>query len=201
MKPLLLTAVATVALLTASCAPAAPTAAGSPAATPASSDLPALREEYGLPDCPDTDLAAEPVPGGLPATDLQCLGSDTRVNLAGLPRTPTIVNLWAQWCGPCREEAPFLRHGLAELGDDVSFLGVNYNDPQPDWAIEFAGLVGWYYPHVMDQDKTLRADLRVPGIPTTYFVDAEGRIAGMHAGPLESTEQLVGLAQDYLGVS
>ncbi|AQX17269.1 hypothetical protein BCR15_12080 [Tessaracoccus lapidicaptus] len=152
-----------------------------------------------MPDCPATDAAAAPVAGGLPQTALPCLGGDTTVNLAGLPRTPTIINLWAQWCGPCREEAPFLREGLAEL-DGVSFVGVNYNDPKPDWAVEFAGLVGWVYPHVMDQDKTLQVPLRVPGLPTTYFVDADGRITGVHAGPLESIEQLRELATTYLGV-
>lgn len=184
----------------AACSPASdPSAAPAETAATAPADLAALRERFGLPGCPATDAAAAPIPGGLPQTALPCLGGDTVVNLAGLPRTPTIVNLWAQWCGPCREEAPFLREGLAEL-DGVSFVGVNYNDPKPDWAVEFAGLVGWFYPHVMDQDKTLQVPLRVPGLPTTYFVDADGRIAGVHAGPLESTEQLRGLATTYLGV-
>lgn len=197
-------AVALAVVALAACSPAAsgPSAdsvAPAETAATAPADLAALREQFGLPDCPATDAAAAPVAGGLPQTALPCLGGDTTVNLAGLPRTPTIINLWAQWCGPCREEAPFLREGLAEL-DGVSFVGVNYNDPKPDWAVEFAGLVGWVYPHVMDQDKTLQVPLRVPGLPTTYFVDADGRITGVHAGPLESTEQLRELATTYLGV-
>ena len=102
---------------------------GTPSATVVTpADLAALAERYGLPDCPETDPDAPAVDGGLPRTDLACLGSGTRVHLAGLPRTPTIVNVWAQWCEPCREEAAFLREGLAEL-DGVSFVGINYNDP------------------------------------------------------------------------
>lgn len=200
MKSLRLAAAVAASLLVTSCMAATPS---QPSASSAgqSADLAALRAQYGLPDCPVTDPDAEAVDGGLPVTDLQCLGSDVRVNLAGLPRTPTIVNLWAQWCGPCREESPYLREGLARLGDSVTFIGVNYNDPQTDWAIEFAGLVGWTYPHIVDQDKVLQADLRVAGIPTTYFVDTDGRIAGVHAGPFESTDQLVELAGEYLGVS
>ncbi|HMQ67063.1 MAG TPA: TlpA disulfide reductase family protein [Arachnia sp.] len=172
---------------------------GTPSTTVAApADLAALAEQYRLPDCPETDPDAPAVDGGLPQTGLACLGSGKKVNLAGLARTPTIVNVWAQWCDPCREEATFLREGLAEI-DGVSFVGVNYNDPQPDWAIEFAGLVGWFYPHVVDQDKELRVPLRVTGIPTTLFVAADGTIAGMHAGPLESTAQLKELAAEYLG--
>lgn len=163
-------------------------------------DLGELRTQFGLPECPSTDATAESVDGGLPQTDLRCLGTSQRVNLAGLPREATIVNVWAQWCGPCREESPFLREGLAEL-DDVSFLGIDYNDPLPDWAIEFAGLVGWLYPHVMDQDKELQVPLKVPGVPSTYFVAEDGTIAYVHPGAFESTEQLKDMAAEHLGVS
>lgn len=176
-----------------------PSAEPAPPSTPPP-DLAALRVQYGLPDCPDTDPSAEQIDGGLPRTDLQCLGSDKRVNLAGLERTPTIVNVWAQWCGPCREESPFLREALGKL-DGVNFVGIDYNDPLPDWAIEFAGLVGWVYPHVMDQDKEMQVPLKVPGIPSTYFVAADGTIAYVHAGPFESTQQLTDLAAEHLGVS
>ena len=186
------------AALLAACTPSAEPTPEAPSTPPP--DLAALRVGYGLPDCPDTDPAAEQIDGGLPRTDLSCLGSDKRVNLAGLARKPTIVNVWAQWCGPCREESPFLREGLAEL-DDVSFLGIDYNDPLPDWAIEFAGLVGWLYPHVMDQDKELQVPLKVPGVPSTYFVAEDGTIAYVHPGAFESTEQLKDMAAEHLGVS
>lgn len=203
MRHLRVLPAAALAVVLTACSPAAdpgmPPASTAPAPTTLA-ELSALRVRFGLPDCPATSPATGPVAGGLPQTELRCLGSDAVVNLAGLPRTPTIVNLWAQWCGPCREEAPILREGLAEL-DGVAFVGVNYNDPKPDWAIEFAGLVGWRYPHVMDRDKTLQSSLRVPGLPTTYFVGADGRITGVHAGPLESAQQLRDLAVQYLGVS
>lgn len=195
-------ALAAIALLGA-CTPAdtPPAATASPAgASTEAVDLIALREQYGLPDCPETDLDAHAVEGGLPQTELGCLGSSRSVNLAGLPRVPTVINVWAQWCGPCREESPFLREASGEL-TEVSFLGINYNDPLPDWAIEFAGLAGWYYPHVVDQDKTLQLPLRIPGIPATYFVDETGRVAGVHAGAFESTEQVRQLVAQYLGTS
>ncbi len=196
-KSLLVAAAAT--LLLAACAPSIPT--GMPASPPVPQQrLEELRVGYGLPDCPETDPDAEQVDGGLPRTALLCLGSDTVVNLAGLPREPMIINLWAQWCAPCRQEAPYLRAALADM-EGVGFLGINYDDDKPDWALEFADLVGWRYPHVMDQTKSLQGPLRVPGLPTTIFVTADGRIAGVHPGVLESEQQLRDLAHEYLGVS
>ncbi len=198
MRQLLLPALLTVALAT-GCSTASTASPGqTPSTAPA--DLAALAEQYGLQACPETDPDAVAVDGGLPATALSCLDGSTTVNLAGLPRTPTIINFWAQWCGPCRVESPFLREAAAQL-EGVSFLGVDYDDPQPDWAIEFASLAGFAWPHVMDPDRSLRAELSIAGIPTTFFVGADGRIAGVHAGQLESTEQLLDLAEKYLEVS
>ena len=178
-------------------APELPATSASPTQAP---DLPALRVQYELPACPTTDLDEPAVEGGLPQTELPCIGEGDPVNLAGLPREPMVVNIWAQWCGPCREESPFLREAFQEA-NDVRFVGINYQDPQEDWAIEFAGLVGWRYPHVVDVEKTLQGPLQVPGLPVTLFVDAEGVIAGRHVGPVTSTEQLQDLMVEHLGTS
>ncbi|MCC2594377.1 TlpA family protein disulfide reductase [Tessaracoccus sp. OS52] len=189
-------------LILAGCAaPAGPAAAPAPSApAPAESDvdLQQLRLRYGLPDCPTTDPAAEAVEGGLPQTALPCLGSDVVVNLAGLERRPMVVNFWAQWCGPCREEAPFLRELSAER-TDVGFLGINYNDPQADWAIEFAGLVEWDYPQVQDMDKSLQASVGIPGLPVTVFVDENGVIVDRHIGVLESKADLAAAIDENFG--
>ncbi|MGO1384634.1 MAG: redoxin domain-containing protein [Arachnia sp.] len=162
-------------------------------------DLNALRQQYGLPECPDTDPAAESVQDGLPRTELACLGTDQVVNLAGLPREPMVLNFWAQWCAPCRQEAPYLREAF-QLQSDVAFVGINYQDPQPDWALEFAALAEWNYPHIQDMERTLQTSLKVPGLPVTLFVSANGEVAARHVGGLESTEQLLGLIDEHLGL-
>lgn len=193
MKAQFVTLVAA-ALCVAGCVSSVPSPASSPSS---SSDLRVLREQYGVPDCPTSDPDAQPVGDGLPRTALPCLGSDKVVNLAGLPRKPMVINLWAQWCAPCREESPFLRD-VATKRDDVAFLGINYNDPKPDWALEFASVVQWPYPHVQDMDKELRAELTVPGIPMTLFVDAAGHVVYTHPGVLKSSAQLEQLIEEHL---
>lgn len=183
--------------------PTAPRTPARPTAVASASDpaLVAARKAAGIADCPASDLTIPALTGGLPALVLDCLGSDARVNLAGLRGTPMVVNLWAQWCPPCRAEAPFLREASQRLGDRVLFLGVDYDDPKPDWALEFAGLVGWRYPHVVDPTRSLAGPLRVQGIPVTVFVDAGGTVVYRHTGPVSSTAELEGLIARYLGVS
>lgn len=184
------------ALAVTACAGPEPAPPSSPEAG-ATVDLNALRLQFDLPECPDTDPDAVQVSDGLPKTALPCLGTDQLVNLAGLPREPMVVNFWAQWCGPCREESLFLTEA-AEAEDSITFVGINYQDPQPDWAIEFAGLVGWKYPHVQDMERSLQTSLKVPGLPVTLFVAADGRVVGRHLGGIKSTEELRELIHEHL---
>lgn len=177
-----------------------PTGAGAvtPAARP--SDLAAQREAAGIADCPTTPLEAEPVEGGLPDLVLTCLGSQRQVNLAAL-RGPMVINLWAQWCAPCRVEAPFLREFAELAGDQVVVLGIDYADPDPSVALEFAQYVGWTHAHLSDPLKQTSGPLQISGIPVTLFVAADGTIAYRHTGELASTDQVRELAAQYLGVT
>ncbi|WP_185975846.1 TlpA family protein disulfide reductase [Tessaracoccus rhinocerotis] len=185
------------ALLVAGCATTGPQETAPP---PSSAELQQLREDFAIPDCPVTAPDAEPVDRGLPRTQLPCLGSDVTVNLAGLERRPTVVNFWAQWCGPCREEAPFLRD-VSQAAEEVAFVGVNFDDPEPAWALEFAGLAEWRYPHVADPEGTLRSQLGVPGLPMTLFVDETGAIVEHHFGVIESEEELEAAIAEHFGIS
>lgn len=202
------------ALVLAGCAPAAPavirTVPAPPAsasapptpATPGADDLVALREKAGLPDCP---VVAGPPPApladGLPDLTLDCLGSDRTLNLASLRGTPLVINLWAQWCPPCRAESPHLRDFAARADGTVLMLGIDYGDPQPDWAIEFAALAGWTWPHVVDPERRTASALRVPGIPMTLLVDADGRVVHRFSGAFSSTQELADLVAEHLGVT
>lgn len=184
MRAPLVVGFAALAVALAGCAPGA--AARASGADPA---LVAARKAAGIADCPvSTDAAV--LPDGLPDLTLDCLGGDAHVRLAGLRGRPLVVNLWAQWCAPCRAEARYLAEYSRKPAEGVQLLGINYDDPQPELALEFAHLMGWTYPQLADPQKAGVTPLRVPGIPLTLLVDAEGRVAARHNGPFRSTADL-----------
>lgn len=150
-----------------------------------------------LVDCPATP-SKPPVANGLPDVSLPCLGNGPGIRLADL-RGPLVVNVWAQWCGPCREEAPYLAT-LAKSGK-VKMLGIDYDDPRPELAVKFAGAEGLAYPHLVDTDKSIQRALKVGGPPLTVFVDGNGAVAYVHRGVLTSQQQLDQLLKDKLGVT
>jgi cytochrome c biogenesis protein CcmG/thiol:disulfide interchange protein DsbE len=147
--------------------------------------------------CPSTP-SKPPASNGLPDVSLPCLGEGPDIRLADL-RGPLVVNVWAQWCGPCREEAPYLA-ALAKSGK-VRMLGIDYADPRPELAVRFAADEGLAYPHLVDQDKTIQQALKIGGPPLTAFVDSDGAVAYVHRGVLTSQEQLDQLVKDKLGVT
>lgn len=177
--------------------PSASVAPAPPRAT--SSALAPAKKAAGIESCPSTS-PAEPVDGGLPDITLGCLGGGRPVDLAALRGTPTVINIWAQWCGPCREEAPFLAAVSASAQGKVRFLGIDYVDTRPKLAIEFARQAGWHYPQLVDGNGKLRVPLKMVGPPMTLFVDADGTVAGTHAGPFTSQQQLRHQIREYLGV-
>ncbi|MGI3782895.1 MAG: TlpA family protein disulfide reductase, partial [Janthinobacterium lividum] len=71
----------------------------------------------------------------------------------------------------------------------------------PDAAVAFAGAAGWTYPQLYDADLVFRTKLQVMALPVTFFVRADGTVAGRHAGPFTSSQQLADLSQQYLGVA
>ena len=154
---------------------------------------------YVLPECPRLP-AAKPVDGGLPDLRLPCLGGGPSVNLADLRGTPTVLNVWAAWCEICNEEMPVLAAGMRRAGERVRFFGVHYNAAEEygeqsaaDFGVPFASV------HDEDGDRVARG-LRVAGPPQTFFVTADGKVAGRKIGAIQSQAELDRLVQRYLGV-
>lgn len=171
------------------------------AATPVSAEeLLEQRTTLGIPECPASDPDVDALADGLPDITLSCIGGDSSVRLAGLRGRPMVINLWAQWCDPCLREAPYLAEFAANAPEDVLMLGIDFNDPLPAEALDFAGESGWTWPQLVDPDKQLQGPLNLVGTPTTLFVTAEGEIAYHHVGEFISTDEIIGLAREHLGV-
>lgn len=163
-------------------------------------DTPELRAQKaaaGIDDCPTLNAAQGR--GSLPDVTLPCLGGGPAVDLADV-RGPAVVNLWATYCGPCRAEAPIFQAAHEQLGKKVRMIGVDYQEPQPGKAIAFADELGLTYPMLSDPYADLKADLRVPGLPVTILVDADGQIAYSKPGPIDSEQELADLLEQHLGI-
>jgi thiol-disulfide isomerase/thioredoxin len=146
-----------------------------------------------LTPCPATP-SKPPVTNSLPDVSLPCLGHGPDVRLADL-RGPLVINVWAQWCGPCRDEAPYLAE-LAKAGT-VKMLGIDYDDPRPELAVKFATDEGLTYPHLVDRDKAIQRALKIGGPPLTAFIDSDGAVAFVHRGVLTSQHQLDQLVEEH----
>ena len=118
-----------------------------------------------------------------PAFTLKTVGTGEPVSLAALRGRPVVVNFWATWCVPCYEEHAALVAAAREAGDGVQFLGVIYED-EPGQVDDFLTRQGRAYPSLMDEEGKTAMAYGVYGVPETFFVDAQGRIAAKYTGPL-----------------
>ncbi|MDT9594738.1 TlpA disulfide reductase family protein [Nocardioides zeae] len=205
---------AALALLLGACAPstvsedpgdggAAPEGTQPPAAGDVAVDTPqlrGLRDDAGVEACVPGE--AEPGSGGLPELALPCLGGGETVDLSTL-RGPMVVNVWASWCGPCREEMPVFQEFHETYGDQVAVLGVDFDDARPEAALELMAETGATYPSLADpgrqmaQQQSLAPALRA--LPVTILLDADGQVASAQAIAVDDLDELVGLVEENLG--
>lgn len=142
-------------------------------------------------------------PTTMPDVTLAGFDGGEAVDLAEL-RGPVLVNLWASWCGPCREEMPLLEEFHQRYGDQVAVLGIDYQDAQPGKAAELVADSGVTYPLVADPDGSVNGEGAFPnlrGLPFWAVVDEDGTVTHLEAGEVDSLDEIVALAEDHLGVS
>jgi cytochrome c biogenesis protein CcmG, thiol:disulfide interchange protein DsbE len=119
-----------------------------------------------------------------PTATLPVLGSDGTRSLSSFRGRVVVLNVFASWCGPCRTEAPMLAEAAPELARrGATVVGVTYDDTEPD-ALAFVRRYGLRYPVLRDVDQDVGKDLAVKGVPETFVLDRQGRIAALRRGPV-----------------
>ena len=113
-------------------------------------------------------------------------GKDS-ISLASLRGKPVLVNFWATWCTPCTQEMPMLEAAHNKWGSKVQFVGIDRQDYKPD-ALAFAQRTHVTYPLASDPDATLDGSYRLRGMPTSVFIDRDGRIVQRVTGPLTKAQ-------------
>ena len=128
-------------------------------------------------------IAAAPAQAPVPAPDFSLAARDGgSVQLSSLRGQVVMINFWATWCGPCRQEMPLLEqlHAKYEpLG--FTLLGVNV---EPDSAAATTWLKGVpvTFPILFDTKNAVAEQFGVMGMPSSVFVDREGRVRYVHRG-------------------
>ncbi|HEV2087204.1 MAG TPA: TlpA disulfide reductase family protein, partial [Cryptosporangiaceae bacterium] len=132
--------------------------------------------------------------------ELPCMdGSGARLALGAPTGLPTVVNLWASWCGPCAKEMPAFVAFAARATGKARVVGVNTGD-DPENAVAAAKDVRVTFANVYDPEQRVRRALAVPGLPATVFVTADGRVVHVYNGPALDQPTLELLVEKHLGV-
>jgi cytochrome c biogenesis protein CcmG, thiol:disulfide interchange protein DsbE len=141
----------------------------------------------------ESEVTASLQRGGTPAAPdftLEQLDGSGDLSLASLRGKTVVLNFWASWCGPCKEETPLLQRGFERWrGKDVVFVGIDVKDFRGD-ARDFVARYGVTYPNVYDGKGSTVGRYGVTGFPETFFVDAEGRVRHRIAGPVDDAAEI-----------
>jgi thiol-disulfide isomerase/thioredoxin len=204
VKPARTVVAAALLVLVSACSTQAPLAAtaSKPPESRVDVDTAALRaakKQAGVERCEAPPAAKPPTTDPLPGITLPCLGGGPDVQLDRL-RGPLVINLFAQWCGPCRSEMPYYQQLHAKGAGKVRVLGIDYLDTQPDKALQLVQQTGATYPMLADPSGALRTAFRIRGLPGVVVVDAQGRVVDVEFRVVRSYAELRGLVQRRLGV-
>lgn len=175
-----LAAVAACAVVLVGCGSDAPVGTTIPGVRPAVT-LPATSDREPLPELGDYPLVSD---------------EDVTAALADYRGEVVVLNFWASWCGPCRDEQPELNEAYEALeGLPVRFLGVNFREDTLPNARAHVREFAMPYDSLHDPTNTIAAALQVPTIPATVLIDPAGRIAGRLPGVILGPQEVVAFAE------
>ncbi len=144
---------------------------------------------------PAPNAVSDPLVGH-PAPDflLAMLRPDTgksALSLSNFKGKPVVLNFWASWCDPCKEEAPLLESAWKQAkaqGKDVVFLGIDFQDSSSN-GVSFLQQYGITYPSVQDTDASVATKYDITSLPDTIFINRNGMVVSRV--PREITAQVL----------
>lgn len=124
-----------------------------------------------------------------PTFKIKRLDTDQEVSLDDFKGKPIVLNFWATWCGPCKQEHPVLEYAWQKYEKDAVFLGIVFEDTEANTK-RFLATNGWTFPQLFDPKSTVAVDYGVSGVPETYFITRDGIIQGKVAAPFSDPRQI-----------
>ena len=134
----------------------------------------------------------------VPAFEMTTFDGQT-LSTADFADKVVVVNFWASWCKPCEQEARELEEAYQHYrpGGDVVFLGLAYVDTEPN-SLAYLEKFGITYPNGPDLATKVSQMFRVRGVPETFIIDRDGRLAYFKKGPFSSTEEILDVVDGVL---
>ncbi len=129
---------------------------------------------------------ATPLPDGRPAPVFLLPGLDNKLHrLTDYRGKQVVLNFWATWCVPCRLEMPLLEKTYQRLQNNgLVVIGINMGEAVSP-VRQYVDDLHITFPILLDADQTAAAQYKVIGLPTTFFIDAQGIIRASQVGPLD----------------
>ena len=122
------------------------------------------------------------------------------VKLSEFEGKPVVLNFWASWCGPCKAEMPDFDETCKNLAGKVEFVMVNITDGTSETVASASGFIadaGYSFPVYYDTDLDAAGTYGISSIPTTFFINAEGKLVAYYTGAMSAATLAQGIMMIY----
>ena len=106
------------------------------------------------------------------------------VSLEQFKGKPILLNFWATWCGPCKVELPSMQrlHDASKDNGNIQIIAISIDRSNTEKVHQYAQSLNLSFPILLDPDRTARKPYFIRGLPTSYLIDADGKLQGFISG-------------------